>query len=344
MKYINLKKQLAILTIAAFTFSACKKITTPEPMGDRGQTIVKILNGGVAPAPGIISEAISFVNVPYTLEKALVDIRRDVPNNSALNSTTVITVKDDTSAIAFFNQDTVSTNPDRTNPSNLYYYQLPTSWYSLVLPAGIVKTGGQGGNFSVTFAPGEFAKQIEINIPDATVLDPSNLYALAFTITTIDATGKISQASNSVILQIGAKNNYDGVYKDDFCNYHPSSNPGYTCASTEVELITTGANACKIYWPLAGAFAQPSILGGGFSYFGAQEPEYTVNPSTFAVTVQNAYVGATTFYTMSAGYNSHYDPPSKTFYVKYGYNNPGGVFDPAATREWTQTLKYTGPR
>ncbi|MBS1755329.1 MAG: DUF1735 domain-containing protein [Bacteroidetes bacterium] len=335
MKYINLKKQLAILTIAAFTFSACKKISTPEPMGDAGQTIVKILNGGVASDPSVISEAISFVNTPYTLSKAVVDIRRDVPNNGALNGTTVITIKDDTSAVTNFNN---------TNQSGLYLYQLPANWYTIVPAAGIVKTGGQGGNYTVTFAPGEFAKQIEINIPDATVLDPSNLYALAFTITTIDATGKISQVANSVILQIGAKNNYDGVYTDDFCNYHPSSNPGYTCASTEVELITTGANACKIYWPLAGAFAQPSILGGGFSYFGAQEPEYTVNPSTFAVTVQNAYVGATTFYTMSAGYNSHYDPPSKTFYVKYGYNNPGGVFDPAATREWTQTLKYTGPR
>lgn len=333
MKYINLKKQLAILTIAAFSFSACKKITTPEPMGDRGQTIVKILNGGVAPAPGLISEAISFVNVPYTLEKALVDIRRDVPNNSALNSTTVITVKDDTSAI---------TNYNTANGTSLL--QLPTAWYTVVPAAGIVKTGGQGGNFSVTFAPGEFAKQIEINIPDATVLNPSNLYALAFTITTIDATGKISQASNSVILQIGAKNNFDGVYKDDFCNYHPSSNPGYTCSTTVVHLITTGANACKIYWPLAGAFGQPSVLGGNLSYFGVQEPEYTVNPATNAVTVQNVAAGASTFYNMAAGFNSHYDPPSKTFYVKFGYNNPGGVFDPAATREWTVTLKYTGPR
>ncbi|MBX2920462.1 MAG: hypothetical protein KF741_14595, partial [Ferruginibacter sp.] len=85
MKYINLKKQLAILTIAAFTFSACKKISTPEPMGDAGQTIVKILNGGVASDPSVISEAISFVNTPYTLSKAVVDIRRDVPNNGALN-------------------------------------------------------------------------------------------------------------------------------------------------------------------------------------------------------------------------------------------------------------------
>jgi hypothetical protein len=110
-------------------------------------------------------------------------------------------------------------------------------------------------------------------------------------------------------------------------------------------MITTGSNTCKIYSPDFPGFYNPAILNGNFTAFGAQEPAYTVDPSTNKVTVQNAYVGAVTFYTMAAGFNSYYDPASRTYYVKWGYNyDAGGVFNAATTREWTQTIKYLRPR
>ncbi len=337
MKYLNLTKNIAVIAVVSLIFMACKKANVATPMGDAGQTLVKILNAGTPPA--IIKSAIDFVPTPSTL--LLVELRRDVPNETELNKTMIVTIKDDTSAIRFFNQDTVSSNPNRTNPDKVFYNQLPASWYTFQTDG--VKTGGQGGTYTFTFKPGEFAKEIYVTIPNATLLNPSALYALAFTITSADANGKIS-TQKSVIREIGAKNAYDGIYKDDFCNFHPSSNPGYTCSTTVVHMITTGGNKVKMYWPDAGNFGNPAVLGGALSYFGAQEPEYTVNTATNAVTVQNVAAGAVTFYTMGVGYNSRYDAPSKTFYVKYGYSyTVPGVFD-ATCREWTIKLTYTGPR
>jgi len=323
MKYVNIKKLLAVVAITAFTIVACKKVEVPTPLGDAGTTLVKILGGGTPAA--VTKFAIDFVPTPTVLLVA--SIRRDIPNETELAKTMVVTIKDDTTAV---------------RAANASYIQLPTSWYTVAV-AGGVKSGGQGGTFTLTFAPGEYAKEIYVTIPDATLMNPSALYGLGFTVTTADAGAKLS-TEKSVVVQIGAKNIYDGVYRDDFCNYHPSSNPGYTCSTTVIHMVTTGANTCKMFWPLAGAFGIPSVLGGNLAYFGAQEPAYTVNPATGACTVQNVAAGAVTFYTMSAGFNSRYEAGPKVFYVKYGYNNPGGVFDPAATREWTQTLTYTGPR
>jgi hypothetical protein len=100
----------------------------------------------------------------------------------------------------------------------------------------------------------------------------------------------------------------------------------------------------KLYWPDAGGYANPAILSGGFSYFGSQEPEYTINPTTNAVTVQNAFVGATTFYTMAQGFNSRFDPATKAMFAKWGYSyTTPGVFD-ASCREWTQEFTYLRPR
>ena len=337
MKYLNLTKYVAVIAIVSLVFIACKKSIVATPMGDAGQTLVKILGGGTPPS--IVKNAIDFVPTPTKL--LLVELRRDVPNETELNKTMTVTIKDDTAAISFFNKDTVSSNPNRTNPDKIFYNQLPAAWYTIQTNG--TKVGGQGGTYTFTFLPGEFAKELYITVPDATLLNPSALYALAFTIKTADANGVIS-TQKSVIREIGAKNAYDGIYKDEFCNYHPSANTGYTCSTTVVHMITTGATKVKMFWPDAGNFGNPSVLGGNLNYFGAQEPEYTVNTATNAVTVQNVAAGAGTFYTMAVGYNHRYDAATKTFYVKYGYSyTVPGVFD-AGCREWTIKLTYTGPR
>jgi hypothetical protein len=141
------------------------------------------------------------------------------------------------------------------------------------------------------------------------------------------------------------KNQYDGKYNITWTNYHPTSNPGYTGGTTTVEMHTSGGSSVKIYWPLYLGYYNPAILNGLLQPFGAQEPKYTV-ASNNSVTVQNSYLGAVTFYSMATGFNSRYDPATKTFYVKWGYGSGGPYppFDAATSREWTQTITYTGPR
>lgn len=320
-----MQKKLSIyyVLLLAVVFTSCiKKEVTP--LGDEGSTFVKILGGGNI-ATTELNNFIDFV--PNSQKILAVDIRRDAANNADLNKSVTVVIKDDTAAV---------------RATNAAYENFPAAWYTLETDA--VKSGGLGGNYTMTFKPGEFAKQIYLVIPDATVMSPSSTYAMGFTITSVDNDAKVSSAK-SMVVTIGAKNAYDGVYENDFTNYHPSSNPGYTGDVVEVHMVTTSATTCKIYFPDFGGFYCPAVLGGSLSAFGAQEPAYTVDPLTNKVTVQNAYVGAVTFYTMAAGYDSRYDPSTRTYYVKWGYNyDPGGIFNPANNREWTQKLKYLRPR
>jgi hypothetical protein len=321
MKYLKLTKHFAVIALLALIFTACKKVKVTAPLGDAGQTLVKILGGGT-PA-GVVKNAIDFVPVPVKI--LVVELRRDIPNATELNKTMIVTVADDLAAVA------------AENPA---YIVLPDAWYTI---QGATKVGGSGGTFTFTFNPGEFSKEVYITIPDATVMNPSALYALGFTITSADAGGVIS-TQKSIVVEIGAKNDYDGIYDNTWTNYHPASNPGYTGSTIDIHMVTSGATTCKMWFPAAGAFGNPAILNGNLSYFGIQEPAYTVNPANNVVTVQNVAAGAVTFYTMNSSFNSQYDPPTKTFYCKWGYSYVvPGVFDPAC-REWTQTMVYTGPR
>jgi hypothetical protein len=144
-------------------------------------------------------------------------------------------------------------------------------------------------------------------------------------------------------LSFKTKSFISGRYLLNFSNFHPSLNPNYDGSSTEVQMIPTGLNKCKIYWPITGMFANPAILNGGLQYFANQEPEYTIDPVTNKVTVQNAFAGAVTFYTMNPNYNSYYDPITKNMYAKWGYRYVNGQFDPTTSREWTQEFIYLGP-
>jgi hypothetical protein len=132
------------------------------------------------------------------------------------------------------------------------------------------------------------------------------------------------------------KNQYDGRYELTFTNVHPSFNPTGLGATVEVEMWTTGPNSVKVYWPDNAGFYNPAILNGSLNAFSAQEPEYTIDPATNAVTVANAAAGGTVVYSMFPGYNSYYDPATREIFTKWGYSN--------FTRTWTQQFTYLGPR
>ncbi len=324
MKNFKHKEPFILLAIIACTFTACKKSEPAENKGDAGQTLLKII-GGSSPAT-VNKNVINFAATPQKL--LVVQLRRDVPNETELNKTLVVTVKDDSAAVT---------------AANRAYIQFPAAWYTFETDG--LKTGGQGGTYTFTFNPGEFSKEIYITIPNATRMNPLALYGLGFTITSAGYGGKISTQKSVVIEIATATNTWDGVYQNDFCNYHPSSNTGYTCSTTVVHLITTAINKVKLYWPAVGEFANPSILGGNLTYFSLQEPEYTINPGNNSVIVKNASQRADfSFFYMSLSWPNNYDPVTKTFNLKWGYSYAvQGIFD-AGCREWTQTLKYIGPR
>ena len=331
MKYLNLKA-FAAFALGALVFSSCKKVDEAVSIGTAGQTIVKLIgNQGILGDPGFTDVQqnnidLKLVTTPSTYDA--VDVRRDVPNSKSMNTTMTVKVKADPGLVTLYNSNYGST-----------YVSLPDSLVSVGTNTPLV-----GNVYTVTLNPGELAKQIQFTISDGTKLDLNKSYAMGFSIVSADGDGKVTINERKVVVVFGVRNQWDGKYTDTWKNYHPTGNPGYTGDVTNVEMRTTGSNKVKIYFNGAAAFGNPAIISGALSYYGAQEPEYTINTATNAVTVQNAAAGAVTFYTMASGFNSRYDPATKTFYVKFGYSYAiPGVFD-VGCREWTQTITYVGPR
>ncbi len=188
----------------------------------------------------------------------------------------------------------------------------------------------------ITIPSGSQNIPINISINSTTSLNPLETYAIPMRIVSTDAGYTIASNMSTRLLKVSLKNAYDGVYQDDFYNVHPSYNPAGDGGTAEVEMQTTGPNSVKLYWPDAGSYSNPSILNGSLTAFSLQEPEYTIDPSTFQVTVANVAVGGTSVYSMYPGFNSYYDPATRTIYAKWGYSS--------FTRYWEQTFTYLRPR
>lgn len=319
MKKYNLFKSFALLSVVAIGFASCDKIKEPDPIGDRGQTVVKLVNGG---NPGHILNGIDFVNKAQSVDVA--DIRRDVSNTAEMNRTMNIVVKDDTAALTQYNID---------NQKNLKI--MPTSWYTLNIPRS-----GPGGTYSITLAPGELARQITITIPNATLLDPSSTYGFPFTIVSADADGKVS-VNKTMIYEIGAKNKYDGVYS--MRGIH--NRPGYQFPyEQEMHMVTTGGAEVAFFWPAAGAFGHPIGTGpditADFSWYGtAIGPRVVFDPTTDLVSnVYNAG-GATVIdiYTGPGSGQGRFEAGTKKMYVYWRYNMNND-------RAFMDTLTYIEPR
>jgi hypothetical protein len=312
--------QLLFVSAISFLFISCEKGEEPFPGNESAEkTTIELMDAEAGPLKTIaldLTPGVSTINV--------IEIRRNSVSASDLASSQIVRVKLQNALIS--------------DPSGGAIIELPRDLY-----ANHPDNPFDGQYWTVTFGPGEFVKYLKINIDPSVLITLGKRVGLGLQLAEAP-NARISNVSFQVGVEISAKNEYDGVYNLTWTNYHPTLNTAYTGSTTEIELHTTGANKCKIYWPLAGAYACPAILSGALQYFGIQEPEYTFNVSTNAVTVQNVAPGAVTFYTMATGFNSRYEPATKTIYAKWGYSYAvPGVFD-ANCREWTQTMVYVRPR
>jgi hypothetical protein len=317
MKFINIKTQLALFAVTAMLVASCKKVEVPQPVGTAGRTWVKIIGGGSPASPGVVKSPIDFKPTPITLTAA--DLRRDCPNATELARTMHVTVKDDTAAVRI---------------ANAAYKILPAAWYTI--GSTTPKTGGLGGTFNVTFNAGEFAKPILITIPDATVLDPSTLYGLGFTITTTDADGNISSVKTEVI-EIGAKNAYDGIYSYVSGLVTRYTAPGVPAgdalsgplgsANPDVTMSTVGAYTVEV--------TGHTWSGGTSGIGGIDNFRVTVDPNTNLV---NCIALGNATLTNWAGHTNSYDPVKKTFTLAFRWNPTANV------REYEVVYKYKGPR
>jgi Domain of unknown function (DUF1735) len=319
MKYFNFSKSLAAITAGVLLLSSCDKVETPAKLGDAGQTIVKIMEADKR----LIN--IELVSTSQVLN--MVDIRRDIPNEAELNKTMKVIVKDDPGAVSDYNAANSTT-----------FIPIPAAQY--LIDAANPKVGT---DYTVTMNPGEFAKWLKFSIPNALALDLNKTYAFGFSISTVDAGGKISNSAKTIVVEIGVKNQWDGVYRMKGKFYlHPTYGPLAGFETDKIELHTAGATALNQFCTIWGEYCQPFTVdaAGTLNRFGALGPQYVLNPTTNAVAITNNAPGNTTgLSALPAGVTNRYDPVTKTFYVSWGYLNAAG-----AARYFSDTLTFIRAR
>lgn len=175
----------------------------------------------------------------------------------------------------------------------------------------------------VTIPAGQQYATFKVNFKGNTIDFTQNNWVMGIKITSANG-ATVASNLNVAILALTLQSPYEGDYNDDGYTLRAGDNVlgGYFKGYDE-QLNTISANSVgyTILW------ATDVPAGGvGGTYL-------TVNPATNKVTI--ASTGNPTL-TNAAGYDSRYDPATKTFYISMTWSTPG-------TRATTDTLKYKGP-
>jgi hypothetical protein len=303
-----------------------------ELMGDAGQTLVRL---------NPLSFTLTVLNpesTPQTMP--MFEVRRDIAGPAALNKTTTVILQ--------FDSDTVLLDKYNTDKGTTFI-PLPVTLHSTTPELS-------NGKLTVNFAPGEFAKTISITVPNAFNFDFSKKYALTYTLTDVSGEGSKSLAKDSVIIvQIMAKNKYDGIYT--VTANSPMAdlvNPAFTGFYPFIYmLVTTGEHTCDIIEFDNNAPIHPiTSATGTWSYYGGFCPKLT-----FSASGDGTISAVTNYYGPDATANKRncvinpsginkWDAATKTIKLKYILIQKANT---ALTDPWYRTYfdevwTYSGPR
>ncbi|PZR24138.1 MAG: hypothetical protein DI535_22675 [Citrobacter freundii] len=295
---LNILSKLALgLTVLA-VMAGCDKAQDWPKLGDAGQTIVKI------PSDDDNSTA-AFVELKTAPQSiSLLEVRRDVVSQASLNSTMKVTLSIDDALVTDYDPDLLLVPSggivfDAANPAN-------------------------GNDITLTFAPQEFVKYIQVNVPNGTVFDPNELYGMGFKLKSVDQGGKVSAAKGEVVVVIGAKNAYDGVYKITSGTVQRYSAPGIPTTgdalngslvgNPNITLSTVDANSVQV--------SGLTWFGGTSGIGGIDNLKAKVDPATNLVTMS---AGGNATLTNIPGSVNKYDPATKTFTLNFYWNPSANV-------------------
>lgn len=323
MKLNSLKLYVLALLASSIFVASCDK--NEGTLNGAGKTIVKLPQAD----DELVAIALDFVTTP--LDLLVVDVRRDVPNEGELSKTHVVKIKNDQALVDAYNAqhgtvfEALPANAFQADASNPF----------------------NGNEWTVTFGPGDHAKPIKIKL-DMTKMNLSRQYALGFTIQ--DAGGATVGSQKAVIVNVGVKNKYDGVYVMTG-TLQDLAVPALVAKSpTEVHLVTTGPNSVYLHnsGTSIASFKDlfPIMNAGAESAYGAFTPEFIFDQGTNDVTdVVNAY-GQPAPNTRSAAIDptgvNHWDEATKTLTVKWLMYQPSVITGVRTYFDFVFT--YKGPR
>jgi hypothetical protein len=290
MKQIK-NKYLGILLVAglAFTLPSCLKNNSFYTDFSKGSAAIELPLAAVH-VNGPISVSFDISTTPTTYY-AVVNVASVNKPTSAVTATLAL----DTAFLNSYNAQQLAANPDYQP-----YELMPDSTYSIT-------------SWDATVQPGTREDSIPIQIYTAK-LDANHVYILPLTI--VKSSLPIS-SWNHLLLNIGAKNEWDGIYKVAGEFFHPSYGDqiwDFSAGITQT-LITSGPRSVSWY-----STKTPLVTFG-------VELDITVNPDN---SISEVFNGVPT----PTPNSDHYDPATRTFYVSGAYS----------TRKYHATVVYVKPR
>lgn len=256
---------------------------------------------------------------PVIQTKTVLVINRDAVSNGDLNTTVTVDFALDSVSMRVLN-DSIATAALKANEDLVAGVdQLDTLF---VLPTSVYTWSAEGlsGN-TLTFAPGEFVKELSINLDPAT-LSFSKSYALPIRLSNASSNYQLSAEVSFAVVQVIVKNDYDATYASTGTryNYNAASDyggwppTGYTSANTwtfDWHVLTAGPNTCSVH---------AANSDGGFGTM-----NITVNNDNTVLIESTSDTGLTNLVPLP-GMTSTYDPSTKTFQLYYQYTNANGTF------------------
>jgi hypothetical protein len=320
----TLKIAAGLVLIAALAVSC---IPEQQSMGDAGQTLVKLSPAGYA---------MLAVDAKTTAQTGILfEVRRDIPSQAALNTTTSVVLSYDTDGkiLAAYNTAHKTT-----------YIPLPTTLATTV-PAI------SAGQLTLDFAAGEFAKSVILNIPSSASFDFSKNYALAFKLSSVSGSGTIGAAGGTdIVCEVLAKNKWDGIYTvtGTFVDYvYDAGGTTYAAIYPKViQLKTTGALTCQRY---DADYASNGYVfdSGGATSFGNWYPYFKFDANDNVVDCINSFVdpparSRTALLYTGAGSINKYNAATKTMDVTFQMKQM--TVTPNVRNLITEHYVYKGPR
>ena len=203
---------------------------------------------------------------------------------------------------------------------------------------------------SVVIPKGKKTATFNVSVKTS-LFDLNKSYALPLKIKSASS-GTISTNFSNIILQINAKNKYDGLYTitatAPMVDATSSTLTGYYPLKL-MSLITTGPNSVAMYdgQYAANNYAHPILSGTATSSYGSYSPVFTMDPTTGAVLNVVNYFGQPS----ANGRSGQLNPAgvnkftvnadgSKTLEVSYYMLQPGTTIRTSFYEKWT----FTGVR
>jgi len=307
----NILKSLALL-LAVTSLSSCLKDDRLVLDPAKGHNVIEFANPAQIVQNGTPSPMYSFSYEFASTPTLPVTVSYSGPEATAPQD---ITVKIAVGALSKITEYNTATNNS--------YTMLQSGSYSLSATEVVIKAGTSKATFNVLLKPSTF------NLAAAEVLP--------LTITSASS-GIISGNFNTILLNVSAKNTYDGIYAmqaGSFVQrYSSPTTPtvgdalnGSTVANADLTLTTVGANTVQI--------GNLKWAGNNSGVGGIDNLQATVDPATNLVTMKA--LGNATLANIPGSVNK-YDPATKTFTLNFDWNQTG------AKRVYSLVIKYKSSR